>query len=101
MVVVMNVVQAVEGRARDFERAFLGRERLLSEAEGFRGFELLRRTEGREYVVLTRWERAEDFRNWVKSDLFQRAHRHRNGELAEHPELRTYEVIDVEEPAAA
>lgn len=101
MVVVMNVVQAVEGRERDFERAFLERERLLAQAAGFRGFELLRRSEGREYVVLTRWERQEDFRAWVASDLFRRSHRHRHGELAEHPDLRVYEVLDVEAPSLA
>ena len=56
MIVVMNVVRAVEGRAEDFERAFLTRERLLNQAEGFRGFELLRRDKDAEYVVLTKWD---------------------------------------------
>jgi len=101
MVVVMNVVEAIEGREQEFERAFLERERLLGQAEGFRGFELLRRDRDREYVVLTRWDSQEAFRDWVKSDLFRRAHRRREGELAHGNELRTYEVLDAEEPALA
>jgi heme-degrading monooxygenase HmoA len=100
VIVVMNVVRAAPGRAADFERAFLERERLLHLAEGFRGFELLRRDRGDEYVVLTRWESAEAFRAWVKSDLFRRSHRRREGDLATVSELRTYEVLDVEVPDA-
>ena len=101
MIVVMNVVRAVEGRAEDFERAFLTRERLLNQAEGFRGFELLRRDKDAEYVVLTKWDSKEAFRNWVHSDLFKRSHsRDRDeGQLAHGNELRVYEVLDVEVPA--
>lgn len=99
MIVVMNVVRAAEGRAEDFEQAFLTRERLLNQAEGFRGFELLRRDTDCEYVVLTRWESREDFRAWVRSDLFRRSHSHRDGELATASELRSYDVLDVEVPA--
>jgi heme oxygenase (staphylobilin-producing) len=99
MIVVMNVVRALEGREEDFERAFLTRERLLAQVEGFAGFELLRRDRDAEYVVLTRWESREAFQAWVRSDLFRRSHRHRDGQLAHGNELRTYEVIDVEVPA--
>ena len=99
MFIVMNVVRAKEGRAEDFERAFLERERLLNRAEGFAGFELLRRDRDREYVVLTRWENEDAFKAWVGSDLFKRSHRHRDGELAHGNEIRRYEVLDVEVPA--
>lgn len=101
MVVVMNVVAAVAGREAEFERAFRERERLLGQADGFRGFELLRRDRGAEYVVLTRWVSVEAFRAWVRSDLFRRVHRSRDGELATGNELRTYEVLEIEEPALA
>ena len=100
MIIVMNVVQAAEDRTEDFEQAFLTRERLLAQAEGFAGFELLKRDRDREYVVLTRWESEEDFRNWVRSDLFKRSHSRRDdGSLAVSNELRTYEVLDAEVPA--
>jgi heme oxygenase (mycobilin-producing) len=99
-VVVMNVVRAADGRAEEFEQAFLTRERLLNQADGFLGFELLRRDRDGEYVVLTRWESQEAFRGWVRSDLFRRSHsRDRGRGLATSNELRLYDVLDVEVPA--
>lgn len=96
MYVVMNVVEANEGRVEDFESAFRNRERLVQEAEGFVGFELLRRDRDREYVVLTRWENEETFKSWVGSDLFKRSHRHADGQFAHGSEIRCYDVLDVE-----
>ncbi|HEX6204455.1 MAG TPA: antibiotic biosynthesis monooxygenase [Solirubrobacterales bacterium] len=96
MYIVMNVVEAKEGRVEDFERAFRERERLVQEAEGFVGFELLRRDRDREYVVLTRWEDEETFKSWVGSDLFKRSHRHADGQFAHGNEIRCYDVLDVE-----
>jgi heme-degrading monooxygenase HmoA len=49
-------------------------------------------------------EQAEEFeqafKDWIGSDLFKQAHRG-DGQrsFAGHSELRTYEVIDVEQPA--
>jgi heme-degrading monooxygenase HmoA len=102
MVTVMNCITVDPKRAPDFERAFLERERLLDRAPGFRRFELLRRDRGAEYVVLTSWESEQHFRDWVKSDLFKRAHR-RDGErgFGGHSEVRAYEVLDSEEPVAS
>jgi heme-degrading monooxygenase HmoA len=97
----MNVVQVHEERRETFESAFLKRESHVSKAEGFAGFELLRR-EGEgvgEYVVLSRWESDEAFQAWVSSDLFKMSHRHADGELAHGSEVRHYEVIDTKVPA--
>jgi heme-degrading monooxygenase HmoA len=94
--IVMNVVEAKEGRVEDFESAFRNRERLVKQAEGFVGFELLRRDRDREYIVLTKWESDEAFNAWVGSDLFKRSHRHADGEFAHGNEVRRYDVIDVE-----
>ena len=96
MYVVMNVVEANEGRVEDFESAFRNRERLVRQAEGFVGFELLRRDRDREYVVLTRWENEEAFEAWVGSELFERSHRHADGQFAHGNEVRRYDVLDVE-----
>lgn len=96
MYLVMNVVEAKEGRVEDFERAFRERERLVQQAEGFVGFELLRRDRDREYVVLTRWENEETFQAWVGSELFKRSHRHADGQFAHGNEIRRYDVLDVE-----
>jgi heme-degrading monooxygenase HmoA len=67
-----------EERREAFKRAFLDRESHVHKAEGFAGFELLRREgEGAgEYVVLSRWESDEAFKAWVNSDLFKMGHRH-------------------------
>lgn len=94
MVVVMNVVHVDEERREAFERAFLGRESHVDKAEGFAGFELLRRDQDGEYLVISRWESQQAFDTWVSSDLFKLAHRHTDGELAHGSEVRTYEVID-------
>lgn len=94
MVIVMNVVHVDEERREAFERAFLERESHVHKAEGFAGFELLRRDREGEYVVLSRWESGEAFRSWVNSDLFKLSHQHADGELAHGSEVRHYEVID-------
>lgn len=96
MYIVMNVVEAKEGRVEDFERAFRERERLVQQAQGFVGFELLRRDRDREYVVLTKWEDEQTFKSWVGSDLFKRSHRHADGQFAHGNEIRCYDVLDVE-----
>jgi heme oxygenase (staphylobilin-producing) len=99
LVIVMNVVNVEEERREAFERAFLERERRVHRAEGFAGFELLRRDREGEYVVLTRWESREAFLGWVNSDLFKASHGHADGELAHGSEVRHYEVIDTKVPA--
>ena len=101
MYIVMNVVQANEGRVEDFESAFRNRERLVQQAAGFVGFELLRRDRDREYIVLTKWENEETFKAWVGSDLFKRSHRHADGQFAHGNEVRCYDVLDVEVAGAA
>ena len=101
MSLVMNVVEAKEGRVEDFERAFRERERLVQQAEGFVGFELLRRDRDREYIVLTKWASLDAFKAWVGSDLFKRSHRHADGQFAHGNEVRCYDVLDVEVAEAA
>jgi heme-degrading monooxygenase HmoA len=102
MIVVMNVVQVEASDAERFEQAFASRERLLDQAEGFAGFELLRRAEGGEYAVISRWESHDAFQAWLKSDLFRQAHKYLRDGDAPSPhgsEVRTYEVLDTEIPA--
>jgi heme oxygenase (mycobilin-producing) len=99
LVIVMNVVHVKEDRREAFERAFLDRESHVHQAEGFAGFELLRRDREGEYIVLTRWESQDAFTAWVNSDLFERSHRHADGQLAHGSEVRHYEVIDSKVPA--
>jgi len=91
---VMNVVHVDAERKEAFERAFLERESHVHKAEGFAGFELLRRDREGEYVVMSRWQDKAAFTAWVNSDLFKLSHRHADGELAHGSEVRHYDVID-------
>lgn len=102
MIVVMNVVTVPTAGAAGFEAAFAARERRLSEVPGFAGFELLRRDTGGEYVVLSRWESQEAFDAWRRSDHFKQAHKgdghQRPADHSQASEVRSYEVVEVEEP---
>ena len=99
MYTVMNVVHVHEERREAFERTFRERESHVHKADGFAGFELLRRDRDGEYVVLSRWETKEAFREWVNSDLFKMSHRHAEGQLAHSSEVRNYDVSDTRIPA--
>ena len=55
--------------------------------------------------MLTTWESRQHFRDWVKSDMFARAHRReaeggREDGFGGHSEVRSYEILDSEEAAA-
>ena len=100
MISVFNVVTVPAEGAEGFQEAFAGRERLLDQAEGFLGFELLRRgldSGETEFLVVSRWESEDVFQGWVRSDRFKRAHS-RDGQrsFGGHSEIRRYDVIDVE-----
>jgi heme oxygenase (mycobilin-producing) len=95
----MNVVEVKEENREAFERQFLERESHVHKAEGFAGFELLRRDRDGEYIVLSRWESNEAFQAWVNSDLFALSHRHADGQLAEKSRVQNYDVIDTRVPA--
>jgi heme-degrading monooxygenase HmoA len=98
--VSMNCVTPAPDQAEDFERAFLSRERRMAAAPGFVRFQLMRPLRNDEYLVVTEWESEQAFKDWVNSDLFKQAHRG-DGQrgFGGHSELRTYEVIDVEQSA--
>ena len=99
--VSMNCVTIPEDQAPDFEQAFLTRERHMGEAPGFVRFQLMRPLRNQEYLVVTEWESEQAFKDWIGSDLFKQAHRG-DGQrsFGGHSELRTYEIIDVEQPVA-
>ncbi len=100
MFVSMNCVTVDAEHAADFEQAFLNRERRMSQAPGFLRFTFLRPLRNQEYLVVTEWESEQAFQDWVGSDLFKQAHRG-DGQrsFGGHSELRTYEVLDVEQPS--
>lgn len=101
-IIVYNVVQVPEQGREQFEQAFAQRQSRLKGTDGFEGFELLRRDDGSEYLVASRWRDQAAFDAWVSSDAFKQAHKHvdqddRPAEQRPHgAEVRTYEVIQSE-----
>ncbi|HTT34502.1 MAG TPA: antibiotic biosynthesis monooxygenase [Thermoplasmata archaeon] len=59
--------------------AFRHRLGAVDRQPGFRGLEVWREADGREVVVLTRWETRQEFEAWVASPAFQHAHARADG----------------------
>ena len=94
MIVVMNRITVAEGREQDFEQTFVERDRAVDQMTGFIDLQVLRPSEGRTYVVLTRWTSREAFDAWTQSEAFLSAHRKQSPGLAEsRPVLEIYEVF--------
>ncbi|HWT02672.1 MAG TPA: antibiotic biosynthesis monooxygenase [Pyrinomonadaceae bacterium] len=94
MVVVMNRIPVAEGREQEFEQTFTERDRAVDQVPGFVDLQVLRPSEGRTYVVMTRWKSREAFDAWTKSEAFISAHRKQSPGLAENrPTLEIYEVF--------
>ena len=94
MFIVMNRITVAEGREADFEKTFTERDRAVDLMPGFVEMQVLRPTEGRTYIVLTRWKSREDFESWTRSEAFIAAHRKQSPGLAEtRPALEMNEVF--------
>jgi heme-degrading monooxygenase HmoA len=93
MVIVMNRIPIAEGREQEFEKTFTESDRAIDHMTGFVDMQVLRPSEGRTYVVMTRWKSREAFRQWTESEAFISAHRKQSPGLAEsRPTLEIYEV---------
>jgi heme-degrading monooxygenase HmoA len=94
MIIVMNRIPVASGREQDFEKTFMERDRAVDQTPGFIDLQVLRPTEGRIYVVMTRWQSRESFQQWTESGAFKAAHRKQTPGLAEdRPTLEIYEVF--------
>lgn len=104
--VVMNVVQVPISGADGFEQAFARRQSALNEVDGFRGFELLKRDDGEEFLVISRWKNEEAFLGWRNGQDFKKAHANAapdkapEGHRPSGSEVRNYTVL-LSEPATA
>jgi heme-degrading monooxygenase HmoA len=58
---------------------FRNRSGRVDRQPGFLQFELWREESGNEVMVLTRWERKEDFLAWTESEAFRHAHANAEG----------------------
>ena len=102
-VVKINAITVPEGRGGELEARFGSRSREVEHMEGFEGFELLRPVEGEDrYFVYTRWRSEEDFQRWVNSEEFTRGHarREKDGPVATHAKLLSFQVVEWPEAAA-
>ncbi len=93
MIVAMFHVEVSPGNEERFVEGFRHRLRLVDQMPGFRGFELVRhRDEPNKFIVITCWERIEDFLAWTQSEAFQQAHA-RAGTPTISTQLHLYEVV--------
>ncbi len=75
MITVANRIMVSPEYAEQFEENFRRRAGLVDQMPGFVSNMVLRPTKADEpYVVLTFWNRREDFEAWVKSDAFTKGH---------------------------
>jgi heme-degrading monooxygenase HmoA len=90
----MNRFAVTPGRETEFEEKWNTRESYLDGVDGFIEFHLLRGTEG-EYVSHSMWESEGDFKSWMGSDNFKKAHSDPmpEGVLNGPPRFSGYEVV--------
>lgn len=93
MIVVHNRLTVPPDYADHLERAFAGRREALARVPGFVSFDLLKREDAGEYVVMTRWQTRADFDRWLASDAFQKAHSGVNPNSPVQSQLEIFEVI--------
>ncbi|MGH2897103.1 MAG: antibiotic biosynthesis monooxygenase family protein [Solirubrobacteraceae bacterium] len=103
-VVKINAITVPRERFEEFAQRFAARAGRVSSAAGFEAFELLRPNDDREVcLVLTRWRSEEDFGAWVAGADFAAGHaQHRSGgPIGTASELWSFDVLELEGPAAA
>jgi heme oxygenase (mycobilin-producing) len=75
MIVAMFRVQVPEPARARFEQSWTERAGMVDKMPGFRGLEVLRNEhEVGTYIVLTHWEKREDFDQWASSPAFAAGH---------------------------
>jgi len=102
-IVKINAITVPREKFDEFERRFATRAGKVSSQEGFEHFELLRPNDDREIcLVITRWRSEDDFQAWVKSADFRAGHaQHRtDGPVGTASEIWSFDVLEIEEPAA-
>jgi heme oxygenase (mycobilin-producing) len=80
MIAAMFRVRVPEQARAQFEHSWTERAGMVDKMPGFRGLEVLRNEqEAGTYIVLTHWDRREDFDQWASSPAFAAGHM-RSGE---------------------
>lgn len=99
MFVMMNRMSVPESHRERFEQFFSTRAMAVDRRPGFIRAEILRPTEGNEYLVVTHWESEKDFEGWVDSPEFREGHqrvgefRDADGRMLLTSKVEKYEVL--------
>jgi heme oxygenase (mycobilin-producing) len=94
MIAAMFRVKVPEQALQAFEQSWTGRAGLVDQMPGFRGLEVLRdEQEAGSYIVLTHWEKREDFDQWASSPAFTAGHMRSGESGASGGGVSFYEVL--------
>jgi len=78
MIAVVNHIQAKdEDSFNEILKRFSKRKRFVDKFPGFKGFKLFASKEDLAIMVMTLWDSKEDFKRWVESEEFEKAHKGR------------------------
>lgn len=76
MFIAMNRITCTPEYAERFEHLFASRAREVDKMEGFHWVKVLRpKQEGKPYIVMSAWDKQEQFDAWRKSDAFTAGHK--------------------------
>ena len=98
MFVMMNRMQVPKEWQLRFEEVFKDRAKAVDRRPGFIKAEILKPMQGDTYVVMTHWEKKEDFEAWVGSKEYKEGHQRvgefkENGKMVLTSQVEMYEVF--------
>ena len=100
-IIKINAIRVPRESGDELAHRFAARAGAVDDADGFRGYELLKPTDDRDqWLVITRWRDEESFQAWLGSESFTQGHRsaaERQGgttpkPVASHSEVWSYVV---------
>jgi len=99
MIVVMNRMTVPEEFRERFEQVFGSRAGAVDKRPGFIKAEILKPSQGNEYIVMTYWESEKDWEAWVGSGEYKEGHKrvgefkNSDGKIALSSKIEKYEVF--------
>jgi heme oxygenase (mycobilin-producing) len=93
MYVAINKLTVPAEYAGRLEQGFSHSAGGMDGVDGFVSFDLLKKEEGGEYLVVTKWRDKAAFLAWREGDAFSRAHATTNSNSPVKSELGSYDVV--------
>ncbi len=75
MFVMMNRMRVPEEQRQRFEEMFRSRAKAVDRRPGFIRAEILKPSQGNEYIVMTHWESEKAFEDWTNSKEYREGHK--------------------------